>query len=578
MYFDSLTLRTVVSELRNTILGGTIRHVFQSRPDEIGLKIATAGGNQNLLFSSHSQCARAHLLKRIPKTTKERFHFTSFLIQHIIRGTVKQIEQVGFDRILKVYISPPESLADISPKVLIAEFMGKHSNIILVDETNGKILESIKRIDETMSRVRQVLPGLEYVLPPQREKLNPFSLDYSTFSSTLEGDAKKLTWRALLNNIDGMSPALAKEIVARAETEGESSGTLESQNLKVIWEAFKEVVEPFQNDILLPQVFASPKDETDVLAVAALPLVQFASSQKLHFESMSEALEYFYDCITIKEEITSQINALKQSLKKKREAVENKLVALSGDLATAENAEDFRIKGELLTANLYRLRRGRSEVEVENYYDENMGKIVIELNPSLSPSDNAQQYFRRYTKAKRSLTVITNLVAENQSLLDVVAHYESQVEQAGGLEQLLKIRKELVEKGWVSEGGKNRKKERKEDFRIFTSPDGFNIYVGRNNKENELLIKHVAKKDDMWLHAKQIAGSHVIIRNPERKPGIPMPTLLAAAKLAARFSKAGRSSHVLVDYTWAKYVVKPKGTEPGFVTYTREKTLFVAPD
>ena len=569
MYFDSLTLRAVVSKLRNTILSGRVRHVFQNRPDEIVLKIAGAGGNQNLLLSSHSQHARAHLLKGVPKA-KGRFHFASFLMQHIARGTVKHIEQLGFDRILKIYISPPESLTDISPKVIIAEFMGKHSNIILVDENSGRILESIKHIDETMSRFRQVLPGLEYVLPPQREKLNPFNLDYPTFSAALEGDTNKQMWRALLNKIDGMSPVLAKEIIARAETEGKG-------DFEAIWEAFKEVVEPFQNDILSPQVFVSPADKTDVLAVAALPLVQFSDSQRLPFNSMSEALEYFYGSITRKEETASQINALKQTLKKKREAVENKLVALSEDLAVAENSAGFRIKGELLTANLYRLQRGQTEIEVENYYDENMGKIVIELNPSLSPSDNAQQYFRRYTKAKKGLTVIKNLLAENQSLSDVVSYYESQVEQAGGLEGLLKIRKELVEKGWIAETGKKRKQERKEDFRIFTSSDGFHIYIGRNNKENELLIKHVAKKDDMWLHAKQIPGSHVIIRNPERKPGIPMPTLLEAAKLAARFSKAGKSSHVLVDYTWAKYVIKPKGTKPGFVTYTREKTLFVDP-
>jgi len=569
MYFDSFTLRTVVSELRDKILGGRVRHVFQERPDEIVLKIARADGNQNLLLSSHSQHARAHLVKRTPKT-KERFHFASFLMQHIARGTIKHIEQLGFDRILKIYISPPESLTDISPKVIIAEFMGKHSNIILVDENSGKILESIKHIDETMSRFRQVLPGLEYVLPPQREKLNPFTLDYPTFTSVLESDTNKQMWRALLNNIDGISPVLAKEIVARAETERKG-------DVEAMWEAFKEVIEPFRDDTLSPQVFVSPDDERDVLAVAALPLVQFADSQRLPFNRMSEALEYFYSCVTLKADISSQMNALKQVLKKKREAMENKLVALSEDLAVAENAEDFRIKGELLTANLYRLRRGETEIEVENYYDENMGKVVIELNPSLSPSDNAQGYFRRYTKAKKGLTVIKNLMAENQSLLDVVAHYESQLEQADGLEGLLKIRKELVEKGWISEIGKKRKQERKEDFRIFTSPDGFKIYIGRNNKENELLIKHVAKKDDMWLHAKQIPGSHVIIRNPERKPGIPMPTLLEAAKLAAKFSKASKSSHVLVDYTWAKYVVKPKGTEPGFVTYTREKTLFVDP-
>ncbi|MFQ6042262.1 MAG: NFACT family protein, partial [Candidatus Poribacteria bacterium] len=464
---------------------------------------------------------------------------------------------------------------------LIAEFMGKHSNIILVNEGTGKILESIRHIDESMSRYRQVLPGLEYVLPPQQQKLDPFSLEKSQFLSLFEDNSQKQTWRVLLNNIDGMSPMIAKEIVARAGGDGIP---------EALWDAFKEVLAVFKSPrpplikgeqigAHSPQVHVSATDETDVIAVSALPLMQFPETKRLHFESMSEALEYFYQSIILKENIATQRNALTQALNKKREAAENKLAALLKDLRIAENADDIRIKGELIISNLHKMKRGQTEVEVENYYDPNLSKLIIELDPRLSPSDNAQRYFKRYSKAKRSKAVISNLIAENQALLDLIEHYTAELEKAKELKQLLVIRSELVERGWIFSHKKKRRKKKESDatFRKYSSSDGYQIYVGRNSKENDLLITRVAKKDDMWLHAKHIFGSHVIIRNPEKKPGIPMPTLLQAAQIAAYFSKAGKSSHVPVDYTWAKFVVKPKGSKPGFVTYTREKTLYVEP-
>lgn len=567
MSFDSLTLRILTSEFRDAILGGRIRHVAQENPHEIILKISTEKDNYNLLISAHPTHARAHLIKLMPKT-KKRFHFADFLMQHLMRWKITRIEQITMDRILQIHFSPIKGILDSAPKLLIAEFMGKHSNIILVDESTGKILESIKHIDEEMSRYREVLPGIKYVLPPQQEKLNPFNLEKPTFMSLFE-DTKQQTWRVLLNNIDGMSPMLAKEIVARAERDNSQDA---------LWDAFQEVFDVFQDNKHSPQVHVSAEDDTDVIDAAALPLVQFPEAKRLRFDNMNAALEYYYEFITLKEEMVTQRNAMNQVLNKRRAALENKLMALLADSENAENADDFRISGELLLANLHKTQRGQTVLEVENYYDPEQSKFAIELDPRFTPSENAQRYFKQYKKAKRGMNIIRNLISENEALLDIIKYYVAEVEHAESLERLLAIRAELVEKGWISDTGKKAKKQKEGVFRRYISSNDYHIYVGRNSKENDLLITRIARKDDMWMHAKHIAGSHVIIRNPEKRTGIPMPTLLEAAKIAAHFSKASKSSNVPVDYTWAKFVIKPKGSKPGFVTYTREKTLYVEPE
>ena len=272
-----------------------------------------------------------------------------------------------------------------------------------------------------------------------------------------------------------------------------------------------------------------------------------------------------------------QFQALRQMLKKRQQAVERKLNQLWDDLETADKAEVFRQKGELLTANLHRIKPGQVEVEVLDYYDSDLKMRKLRLDPGMSPSQNAQQLFKQYTKAKRGWSVIQQLVSDNEAELEVIDHYRIQVETADTIEGLLSIRRQLASKGWISDKSrsKSRNNQSETTFRRYTSPDGFQIYVGRNSNENDLLLRRVAKSNDMWLHARQIHGSHVIIRNPERKPGIPMPTLLLAAQIAAANSKARHSSHVPVDYTWFKHVMKRRG--PGLVHYTHQKTLSVEP-
>jgi len=283
--------------------------------------------------------------------------------------------------------------------------------------------------------------------------------------------------------------------------------------------------------------------------------------------------------VVTKETVQSKRHTLHQALEKRLDTADRRLVRLTEDLANAEQAEDYRIKGELLTGILHRIQRGTASIETQNYYAPGLNKIEIALDPKLSPSENAQGYFKKYTKAKRGRTVINQLIAESHAEQKILQSYVSEVQQADTLDKLDAIRDEFTKKGWIKEKKIGRSKQQTESstFQRFTSPDGFQIYVGRNSKENDLLLRRVASGRDMWLHTKQIRGSHVLIRNPENKPGIPMPTLLQAAKIAAFFSKGKHASHVPVDYTWARYVVKPKGSVPGFVHYSREKTLYVEP-
>jgi predicted ribosome quality control (RQC) complex YloA/Tae2 family protein len=503
-----------------------------------------------------------------------------------MRGQITAVEQVGLDRVLKLTIEPISDILEASPKSIIAEVMGKYSNIILVDEESGNILESIKHIDETMSRYREVLPGLPYTPPPQQDKWPPLKLDQDTFVSLVEN--REVSWRFLFNQIDGLSPTLAKEIIARAGDQSTSAN---------LWEAYQQVVAYFQTARSSPQVLIesddSPKqsqsetsandhtyleDKDKVVAVSALKLAQFPNTESRFFETMSEALSAYYDAVIRDETMQSERNALRQVLDKMSAALERKQVSLRQDLANAEQAEDYRIKGELLTANLHQVDRGQAVIEVQNYYSPDLSELSIELDPQLNPSENAQQYFKRYTKAKRGISVIHRLIADNEAEQEALNAYTSEVEAAKGLKELRAIQSEFVKKGWIKETKRQSKQsESAGAFRKYTSPDGFQIYVGRNSKENDLLLRRIASSRDMWLHTKQIHGSHVIIRNPEKKPGIPMPTLLKAAQIAAFFSKAQHASYVPVDYTWFRYVVKPKGTASGFVTYTHEKTLYVEP-
>ncbi len=560
MAFDSFSLRLIIDELKGTILGGQIRHIEQINATDITLKISGSSDTFFLLLSAHSVYARAHLIPRSIRNPS-RSHFADFLMKHLMRGSITQIEQVGLDRIL-IFDIQPTGVVEANPKRLIGEFMGKHSNLILVDADTGKILESIKHVDENMSRKRQILPGLAYVSPPMQDKHDPFTLTRELFASFFEDASQRDPSRVILRNVDGFSPVLAREVVLR---------TLPDPSVDELWEAYQTVIE----DLGSPHVFIH---EEDVVDVAPLRL-HIENAEPRRFDSMCEALHFYHTRKIEREKENSQRHALMQSLERRRNAIEEKISSLEVEMAQAENADQFRILGELINANLHRIQRGQKQVEVQNYYEAGSPRILIDLDPALLPAQNAQRYFKRYTKAKRSKSILANLIGDQEAQLQRLDYYREKVENAQGVEALMRLREEFIKQGLLADPQKRRKKSAEEkSFRRYTSLDGYSIYVGRSTRENDLLTLRIANKHDMWLHAKQIPGSHVIIRNPEKKQQIPMPTLLEAARAAAFFSRAGKSGNVPVDYTWVKYVTKPKGSVPGYVHYTHEKTLYVDPE
>ena len=561
MSYDSLALRLVVQELRETLLGGTIRHIEQANPHTFSFKIGRGVQSHWLTLSAHSLHARAHLIQKPPPGQKQSY-LADFLATHLRRGTVTAIEQLGWDRILKITVQPvSDEPIQPSPKAIIGEFMGKHSNIILIDATDDRILESLKRIDETMSRHREILPGETYILPPQQEKLDPLTLDEATFTELVDGQ-KEVGWRQLFNKIDGFSPTLAKEVVARAAETG-------------LWEAYQQVIHCFDAAHASPQLLM---DGDEPIAASAMMLHQLPHASSQAFDTMSDALTAYYEAVTLKEDIASERRTLTQALTKQENLLQRKSDGLHADLGRAEKAEDYRIQGDLLLANLHAITRGQKQVALQNYYSPDLEMLSIPLNPERGPSENAQIYFKKYTKAKRGHSRIQQLVSDVEADQGILRLYASKLEAADTLDVLQRLRTEFVANGYLKAPQRGKQKQEVGGpFRRYTSANGFQMYVGRNSESNDLLLRQIAKPRDMWLHAKQIHGSHVIIRNPENRQDIPMPTLLQAAQLAAYYSKAHHASNVPVDYTWARYVVKRKGNVAGYVHYTREKTLYVEP-
>ena len=560
MSFDSLTLHHITHELSQTLIGASIKHIEQANPTTFNLKISNKTHLHWLTISAHSIHARAHLIQKPPPGQKQSY-FAEFLSTHLKHGTVIDIEQLGWDRILKITVQPSSDEPILpQPKAIIAEFMGKHSNIILIDSSNDRILECLKHIDETMSRFREVLPGENYVLPPQQDKIDPLTIDNNTFSELFS--STEVTWKSLFNQFDGLSPTLAKEIITRSEKTD-------------LWNAFQQVIAYFDPKTCTPNLLTEAEDP-----VAAYPLTlqRYPNATSHPFETMSEALSAYYDAITLKETISSETKILTQALEKRKTILNRKETALQRDLERAEKSEDYRIQGELLLANLHKISRGQTHTEIQNYYSPDLETLTIKLNPELTPADNAQSYFKNYTKAKRGYSQIQQRLAELDAEQKVLNKYQEKLESAKTLETLQQLHTEFLETGYLKTQKQKKQQETSDGpYRKYISKNGFHIYVGRNSQSNDLLLREIAKPRDMWLHAKQIHGSHVIIRNPENRPDIPMPTLLQAAQLAAFYSKAHHSSYVPVDYTWARYVVKRKGNVAGYVHYTHEKTLYVEP-
>ncbi|WP_034755781.1 Rqc2 family fibronectin-binding protein [Rossellomorea vietnamensis] len=558
MSFDGLFTRNMTKELNENLLHGRINKIHQPYKNEIILVIRANGKNHKVLLSAHPSYSRVQLTAENYDNPSVPPMFCMLLRKHLEGSIIEGISQIELDRMIVFEVKGRNEIGDISYKQLIIEIMGRHSNIILVDKERNMILDSIKHISPSMNTHRTVLPGHSYVLPPQQDKIDPLEAETVDVLRALDFNSGKLD-KQIVKSFAGISPLYAKEVVHRA---GIGSGA-------AIAESFLSLIAHAKNFDIAPTLITADKETFYWMDL------QHLGGEKQTFPSLSELLDRFFYQKAARDRVKQQGNDLERFIRNERDKNVNKITKLERTLDDAQQADRYQLLGELLTSNLYAVERGMTEVSVVNYYDENGESITIPLNPQKSPSDNAQNYFSRYQKAKNAIKIVHEQIEKAQEEIVYLEQLLQQLESAS-TKDVEEIREELEEEGYlkVRKQTKKKKANMKPVLEQYTSTDGTQILVGKNNKQNDYLTNRVAGRDEVWLHTKDIPGSHVVIKssNPTDE------TIKEAANIAAYFSKARESSSVPVDFTEVKQVKKPKGAKPGFVIYEGQQTVYVTPD
>ncbi|NMA15145.1 MAG: fibronectin/fibrinogen-binding protein [Clostridia bacterium] len=577
MPFDGFVLAAVAAELKKKIIFGRIMKIYQPQPNLIVLRIRKEKDNLQLLISAHPVTGRIHLSQETRENPLKAPLFCMVLRKHLEGGRITGIEQEGQERVLKIRVEAVDEIGEKSEKFLIGEIMGKHSNIILVDPKQNEILDGIRRYTHLVSRHREVLPGRPYLPPPSQNKKNPLEIDEDNFRvQLLDTSLSTKLSNALVKNFSGFSPLLAREVVTRAQLpENITIDSMGDYDFIKCWQAFQEIIEGIKTGIYRPTIAGNERELWDFSFV---PLFQYDSSQLQEFPEMSQALDFFYSQREQQELFSSRQRELEKVIKQEIDRLTKKISLQEEKKKETDNGETFRVYGELITAYMYLLKKGMVKAELENFNQAGT-KLEVPLDPRLTPAENAQVYFKKYNKAKSAKVLVEEQIKKGRSEMAYLESVLASLEQAVNLADLNEIRIELAETGYLKEKHQPRKKSAEPVLPplSFVTPDGYTILVGKNNKQNDRLTLKTAGKDDMWLHTKNIPGSHVIIR---KKPGadIPFSTIETAAKLAAFYSKARYSSQVPVDYTLVRQVKKPAGAKPGMVIYFEQKTIYVTPE
>lgn len=567
MPFDGLTLGLVARELNRALEGGRIAKIIQPERDEIILTVRNNGMNHQLLMSATANCARAHLTTTRKNNPLEPPALCMLMRKHITGGRICGIRAVESDRILEVEIEHYDELGDRARKKLICEFMGKHSNLIFVGG-DGRIIDSARRVNEQISSVREVLPGLRYELPPAHGKLPYDRVEAQALLSAMSGMNGPLH-RLIAQCVSGMSAQTARELAFRAT--GSEDAHSDEIDLAAACGSIADNLAAIPGQVSPAILYNAEGAPVDAVAF------RYHSRDHLRREeyaTISEALDAFYRSRDRAERIKQKSAALHRTLKKNIERCERKLALQQEALLGSQRMEEYRLKGELLTANLHLAQKGAKRVDVPNYYEEGMPLLSVELDERLSPGQNAQRYFKLYQKARNAQTLAAEQIEKTGAELD---YLEGQLDNLGKCQEeaeLFELREELERFGYVKVNRNRRQMKQlppSQPMR-FTAPSGRTILVGKNNLQNDKLTG-TAQPNEVWLHAKDIPGSHVIIVGEAPDDD----TILYAARLAALYSKGRASSRVPVDYTLRRFVKKPGGSKPGFVIYTNQHTLYVQP-
>ncbi|KRL15872.1 fibronectin-binding domain protein [Lentilactobacillus rapi DSM 19907 = JCM 15042] len=559
MSFDGSFTHSMRNELASILKTGRVSKINQPYPNELILTIRAQSKNQQLLLSANPTYARVQLTKIPYSNPSVPSNFTMIMRKHLSGAILTDVQQLDNDRVLKFLFTSRNELGDQTELCLNVEIMARHSNIILVDQKTSKVIDAIKHVGSDVNRYRILLPGATYINPPKQDVQNPFTKTSFTDIDQLIEEFPNV--QVLADNVRKMIQGLGKDTSLALASYLHKSDQTET-NFKNFFSQFDE-----------------PKPTLSNIANNKLNFTAFPypdTAKNTFYSTLSELLDAYYAEKAQRDRVREQGAVLIQVVKKQLKKNRTKLKRLTRDMAETENADAFKIKGEILTTYLNKIQRGMQTIELPNYYDNN-AMISISLSNQLSPSENAQRYFKKYQKLKNAVKYLNEQMKLTQQEIDYFENIQSQIELAKP-EDLIDIRYELEQGHYLRDHEQHGKKKKAKRQKInkpeeFVSTDGTEILVGKNNLQNERLTMHTADKRETWLHTKNIPGSHVIVRsfNPSEQ------TLTEAANLAAYFSKARNSAKVPVDYTKVKHIRKPNGAKPGFVIYDSQQTLFIDP-
>lgn len=578
MALDGLVIHSIADELNSVLNGAKIDKIYQPEEDEILLQIRNHKTNYRLVLSASASNPRVYLADDYKKNNPKKAPvFCMLLRKYVQGGIITNIEQVGFERILKISIESFDELKEKTVKDIYVEIMGRHSNIILVQRNENRIVDAAKRIPISVSRVRQILPGQDYHLPPAQDKLNPLdNISFSDFSDRIKS-FEGACFKSIYSEFLGISPSIAREICFRAGIEkNEPTSSLSDEDIKNLFIAFENLFKSIKEGNYSPCIVINEKIDK-IVDFSCICMNMYHEFTTIHKDSISSAIEDYYKTKDIKDRIHQKSAVMKKNISIKLERLIHKLEKQQKELEESENADIFKIKGELITSYIYMIEKGMESVDVQNFYDPDYKTVTIELKKNLTPSENAQKYFKKYNKLKNAKIEITNQMKMTKEEIEYLENTILGIENCENLKELRDIREELVKTGYV----KSQKKIGKKEIQPSTSPmefkssEGYQILVGKNNRQNDYLTLRLADNDDIWMHTKNIPGSHVIIKCAGHEPS--EKTLFEGAVLAAYYSKARLSAKVPVDYTKRKNVKKPSGAKPGMVIYETNNTAYVTP-
>lgn len=570
MALDGIVIANLVCELNQNILNSRINKIAQPEKDELLFTLKGPNGQQRLAMSASASLPFLYLTGQNKKSPMTAPNFCMLLRKHIANGRIIRIEQPGLERIIRFEIEHLDDLGDLCRKILIVELMGKHSNIIFCKEDNT-IIDSIKHISAQVSSVREVLPGRTYFIPETTRKENPLLSTKESFFASVFRKPESIC-KAIYGSYTGISPSIANEICDRAGIDGDfSASSLNEDEQLHLFHHFEWFLTDIRELRFFPNIIYKGKEPVEF---AAVRLHTYQNYETKAFDSISNVLETYYAVRNVYTRIRQKSSDLRRIVSTALERNRKKYILQQKQLKDTEKRETYKIYGELLNTYGYGLKEGAKSLEALNYYTNEM--ITIPLNGDLSASENAKKYFDRYGKLKRTYEALTELVRDTKAEIDHLESIATALDIAVLEEDLVQIKEELTDFGYIRKKRNEKRSKSKSKPFHYISSDGFHMYVGKNNFQNDELTFQFSSGSDWWFHAKGMPGSHVIVKTNGKE--LPDATFEEAGKLAGYYSKGKDSEKVEIDYLQRKHVKKPNGSAPGFVVYYTNYSLTIHPD